>query len=352
MTLLQIDRKAVTQTDAAELLEASVALSDPFGVPTVVFRSEEYSASVIDRYKTAKRVDRRFEEASAGNPSLHIYGAFMGERVFGYLGEFGRGQTIFNAVSIPCKTMNSNERDAHHYEPEKFMPPEMNVVVLPSIKVTMSQLRTEFDYRVDHHNLPGSPEQWQFRTIWHEFAHGAGAGEPQADAMAAAVMRKAFKGRDVLMAQADHRAFRSLFHYSNVEVRQEYGWGVVEAVDYVAALPNSVIDNLSENEIRDMRFQKFETMEERIERLGRILQEVDGYRFRIEDPAFFVNVVDNLYGSADFDDIDRRILQRFQLACARIPRGKDAYAEGLNTELLAVTKQKPLTFTPEYMPEG
>ncbi len=356
MSLIQIDKRAVTREDARRLLDESCVLHDPFGVPTVVYRSEDFSLAEIDQHRTERQIEERFGALSKADPSLGIYRMVIGERVLGFLREFVQARGIFNAVSVPCKTHHSDERDAHYYDPEKYRPPAANAVVLPSIKATMSLPMTEMDYRINHHDLSGFVEQWQLRTLWHEFAHGTGAGEPQADAMAAVVLRKACPDQRVLSAIADHRAFRSIFHYFSFEEREDYGWGVVEANDYIASLPDETISGMTEEDIVDMRFQRFVAHAETVVRLGERLSAMDGYRFRIEDPVFFSNAAAELLaGDNTLRDEARHILARFRLACERIPRGSAAYKPDndlIDPELLAAAQEPPITFIPnEYIPE-
>ncbi|MBI1300523.1 MAG: hypothetical protein GC137_02595 [Alphaproteobacteria bacterium] len=355
MSLIQIDKKAVTQAEARALLDASCALTDPFGIPTIVYRGEDFTLGKNVRREEEAKVLKSFQPLARTNSWLNIFSSVVADNVLANLHYLQTAALVYNALCNPCRAKDSSEDTADHYDPDSFTPPAANYVTLPSIETTMQARFFSIDYRIDVHDLPGTPEQWQFKTLWHEFAHGAGACEPQSDAIAAVMTRKAFENVDVIRANADHRAFRNIFHYFVHAERETYGWGMCEANDYVASLPEATIDAMTKAQVRDIRFQRFNPLGDRIYKLGEMLRSANIARFRINDAGHFATVAGEMAAKDGLDEVERRILRRFQLACVRISLGEVAYEEGndlVDPELLAVERQPPMTFTPgEYIPD-
>lgn len=357
MSLIQITKKAATREEARELLDTSMALSDPFGAPTFVLKLEDFSLDPVNREQDVRLVLEAYRAFTQEYPHMARHERYVPNHVLRDFGEIAGGDVIFSstAINYPVEGDDPTE-EAHLYTPETYTPPGVNIVLVPSVDLTMSQDRTSYDSAINHHDLPGTPEQWQAKSLWHEYAHGTGAGEPQAETMAAFVNRKFFANNPVLQANADHRAFRCIFGYANPVLRETYGWGMVEGNDYAARFAEDQIDPMTEADIRRISFQKFDSLADRVLAMGAVLEHLAKADFSNKNLPILAGWAQALANHPEIKDPqDLRILKRFQLACTRIHLGNVAYVEGndlIDPALAAVAEEVPMTFTPEYIPEA
>ncbi len=365
MSFITIDKKAVTQEDGAALLEQTYALSDPFGVPVGQVRPDDFepfdtNLSAYAQYKLRIRNVIKVEPIA----KKYIYNVSEESRPYIDMSTEKTIAQLVVALHDPMIGYKANARPyyekgfgghAHNYDPKTYKPPRSAIIFTPSLHASGTGMVSFFLNTVLEKPLPGSNEQWQFKTAWHEIAHAAGAGEPQAEVISAVVDRKAFENSDEIRVWADYRALGSVF-CEDARVLQKYGWPMVEANDYIAGLSDAAVDCLDEVQIRDIRFQKFDHLAESVHNVGVKLKRAAGVEaFGSRDFGALQQSALEVRRGKGLGEVERRILTRFALACQRISTGVDAYGDGaslIDEELLDSECARPMTFTSgEFVPE-
>ncbi|MDB5490786.1 MAG: hypothetical protein JWO78_635, partial [Micavibrio sp.] len=236
--LLSIARKAVTEEDAAKILADTFAIPRPFGVPTLVLRQE----NLPDKMTVEKNTSKRTALLRALNPFVKFYsdaelpadaeGTLLRILFKRALEQHGmdahatdtldrilsRQKSLckflktglasnFNALCLPYPHRKFPSH-AHHYAKD-YKEPLFSIVIAPRSTADGQKMMKEIcgNLAQPRNPLPGYASQWQTFILWHEYAHGCGADETQADTMAAIICRKAFADQRFMTAWADIRAF-------------------------------------------------------------------------------------------------------------------------------------------------
>lgn|GEM_PF-2723350 len=185
MSVLQIDKKAVTEADGQRLIDQTCGLRTPLGTPTEFVRPEEFKG----------------REINVKNPYLYllvssINNFFAGlraiKKTLSYLSKGGYGRKhpasevlfvkvsdeILNKACDPRKKYLVNslcirekqfEKHAHTYSPDTYKEPKSNLIKMFSPDAS-SKVLMEHALEIPclKYSLPGLNAQWQFFTTWHE----------------------------------------------------------------------------------------------------------------------------------------------------------------------------------------
>lgn len=361
MSYIQIDKKAVTEEEARAFLNQSYSLEKPLGTTTLFIRPEDFPSqseagkqSVL--FKAINNLKRIFKTKTATEGALSKKLA-----PFKYLdidNEFNELQKIalrsieqaqkstddvfdhaIHNLSVPKFAQSAEEQVQ-----DTYMQPFFSVVFPPDKDLKFAEMlaMSELNFMTE------TPSQFPFTVLWHEIAHGAGASEPQADMIAATVTRQAFENNHMISGIADVRAFHAVVYSSN---KKGYGWPMVEANDYVMSLPEETIDTMSEQEIKDIRFQKFDHLAETVSEVNRLLKKQVGLAFYDPNLLGLAEAAQKLRKDINLSltDNHKQILTRFELATRRLHRGAVAYDKRYDlvpNELLQSERAEPITFTP------
>lgn len=239
---------------ADELMEESLALKKPFGVPVLSLQPEEYEA---DRGTLEVRLDRRIQkflaEQSGGNEAK--------AQIFAQAYAEGCGhipKCLMKSASDP------DYKDGHTGWLQGPRGEALGGMIVEPRKANYSWggfVGMLTGLPADKLNLPEVPAaEARFLCHWHEAAHCAGAyEEPQADTLASLMAKKAFPNSKMLQSYADARALNALFAANSEhcdERLERYGWAMVEAVDAVVAMPAQV-KAMDESAILSFRKKEF-----------------------------------------------------------------------------------------------
>lgn len=379
MSLLQINKKVITEEDGQLLIDQTCSMRAPLGTPTEFIRPEEFDrCSVKPKNPYLSLLTSCFSTLRMEWKAIKKTSSFLSQG--GYGREHSRSEELSVGVSgeIISKVVDPRkkyladsssifeegfEKKAHYYSPDVYKQPKSSLIKMfpnnASCKDMMGHaLKASFMKR----SFPGFDAQVQLFVLWHEIAHGAGAGEPQADAIAAVVNRQAFEDHNVLRVWSDYRALSTILdcsHPNKAEVIEglgKYGWPTVEAVDYIGGLPQATIDQMSEGDIKNIRFQKFDHMTESVLDIGgRLRRKAGEEAFKARDFEALERTALELCDDEDFGVKEQQILKRFALACRRFSVGEGAYTneeELVTEELLGSEGAEPLSFTPgEHIPD-
>ena len=256
-----------SNASAEQLVRESQLLSDPYGIPTLKIQPAQFGDIAKDEevLKATLRdtIQEFFKDAAKGDAQRQ---AQMNAIVFNGGNFADNKQYLLTRTAMSA--LDENYGDAHALcVREDKGEPLAGVIIMP---------RAERSFGTNAENATGvsasqfAPPtvpvaQLSFMTIWHEYAHAAGADEAQADKMAAIMARKAFPSSNVLQVYADLRIIDSLLDYNSqpreftnkkgeketIPARHEiYGWRMAEAVDEVAAMPQEKIHAMDEKTIR------------------------------------------------------------------------------------------------------
>lgn len=335
MTLLQINKRAETAEEGLELIDRSIKLCDPFDSPTLCITNQDLS----DWNKKTKSILKPVTESLF----QRAWKLFKGPNI---------ADSVFISESLKFGHVEQKARDVLESKPFQGLSHEDKIAasILLGLQFQLRMLGIEADsipasshlnlfsrdisasldskkikaLSVSIVNIDGKDRLLyqskskiesfhgadRFSTIWHEFAHSAGANEPQADMMSAIVTRQAFSPSDLLRRIADERAIDAVTHFENESVRENYGWGVVDANDFVASLSDEKILGISEEEIKSIKFQKFNSLGDAIYRVGKVVK---------EDPDHLTMHINKTFRD---DKQAQYICQRFAYACERLEAGR------------------------------
>lgn len=307
----------------AELLRQSLALGDPLGRPTLVIEPETYgqmserkiSASV------AVRLSRFFNKAGKGN------GADL---------ESLKRQSNWIAPTVARSAADRNYADAHCWYPDAVNgeAPLCSVVIAPRRNVEFRKtVATYLNTPAASLSLPDvDPAEYQFLGLWHEYAHTAGANEPQADTLAAVMFTKAFpdKARATLTAYSDYRAIDAFLSRDNwasfgMDRLAIYGWPMVEAVDSVINIDSDKLAAATPQDLKQIGLGK--TFQWHAEAARDTFQSIDT-RFQRQSPTqdylHSSHLIGRMIEDGGFDHIDEKALaiaSRLRLAFERLGGG-------------------------------
>ena len=370
MSMLQIDRKAVTEEDAKAVLSNTYALSDPLGTPTIFLNPDSFSPTLLEYappwmrkafHNTAYNHTRQ-DQIRGIIQDFFDAGHFdhlsdeEHERVARVLEETvpELSQLIGSARILheePRTTMRGHLNDrlkAHHFAPvpEEFKAPFRSVIITPRSAWTPEDIPAyligSYQGSENAAGMPGFGAQYQFNSVWHEIGHGTGAAEPQTEMMAALVAKQAFEDTRFLSVQADLRAIRSVFRHSilrddpnsisangqingQVREREKYGWPMAEVNDYVQGLPVDMVDALSEDDIKSIRFRRFDHIGDTLKTAADILKYEDPEGYETKDLHSLREAALYLAEKRSTPEEHAQIYERLALACERVLIGEEAY---------------------------
>ncbi len=250
---------------ADQLMAESMALRDPLGVSVLSLRPEEFEGDLPGLPRKVRAVTRGFLTDMAG-------------------GDPQRQREMFEAYKRSCKHIQicvkksasrTNYTDAHTGWLEGpqgealggviVEPREKNYSFAQNMK-NLTDVKKEQFLATDV-----SDAQGRFMCHWHEVAHCAGAHEePNADKIAAIMVRKAFPDSSLPQVNADLRALDTLFsaNLGNARSRiRRYGWQMVEAADSVLAMPPEQVKDMSETDLLSLRNEPFRDYSGSVEKI-------------------------------------------------------------------------------------
>lgn len=272
-------RKALTEADASKILAQAFACKKPFGIPTITLLQEllpprealpeicsdgdiPYGSdgkTLSDIYK--ETCDQLDDQNDTDYLETHLSQHHLIERIIRDSGPDIRLRSYACVVM-----MKGMDNWADHYASEQYIPPILNRILAPSQTYTAEDFCVHalfFIYtdKKDIAPLPGTPSQWGFANLIHEYGHGAGAGEAQTEMMMSIISRQVFRNTSFLLARADMRMIRAVcIDYENGNSKEDlenYGFPVVEAMDEVIILDQGTIDAMTEQDIIALRHRKF-----------------------------------------------------------------------------------------------
>lgn len=345
----------VSDIDPKAILAETYAMVAPFDVPVVVIRPEEFKHCIgegriprISRDKIIHHFVLRLNElfdAHASGPIKHneqdIMNVIVGKNSEHLVMEVARSMRVPGYVYAENLQYPDGYEYAHNLGENDLDELVCDMVMALNESVTGKQIVAEWITTTEDEimDVPGADAEWQSFAAWHEYAHTTRAAEPQADKMAAVVTKQAFASNEVLQAIADSRMVRAVLRYDlKNQIVNGYGYGQVRALDEVTTMDMATIDNLSKEDIKQMRFEDIDGKLEAVQRVGRILeaaypQAYENVRkakapLRMQDYINFKSEIETLSLSGTFnDDPDtQEVADRLVLAIDRISQGKIAYS--------------------------
>ena len=357
MTLLKIDRKAITDEDAQKLVDDTYQLSNPLSVPTLFIRPENY-----EEYKGGLRIYLKQALWSSIEPFI-INSGYKGDDANYNDEEIDSLTTNISQSLDPayakaaCLAFNDVcYSRAHHYETFDYEGPTCSIVASPRRSQNIQNLAAEAVnpfQGILASDLPVSDAQLQFYTLWHEIGHGVGADEPQTEFISATMISKAFESTNWLAVLADMRAVRALEKSDDNDQNEKYGWPMVEVLDY-ARKTSDKLSALNEDDIIALRFLRFEYNKNAVQQATEFISA----HSHIIQNADIAEVTKDLLDNAELINIldpeIRAIVLRFSLAVQRLNIGPEAYENGSLEDQIWQDGYYFQTFpkdVPEFLPE-
>ena len=371
MSYIQIDKKAATDAEAQALLDQTYALFDPLGTPTLFIRPEDFpiqstDAIIFSNLASVSKTDFKRAEHSRINKlvskKMEVFKPLdLSDSFSGIAKKLDRdivnSQLKPNDLSVDLAyniRLSKFAETAEQYDHQKYIQPSFSVVFSSPSRSTLSNILAHF--KIDSKVSIGTSSQLRFIALWHEIAHGTGAGEPQADIIMATLTRQAFEDNQMITVFADLRAFDALLQAKKKAER--YGWPMVEANDYILRLPEGMINSMSEQNIKDMRFQKFDHLADTVFEVSDMLKEQVVEKLHTRNLLGLSLAAQELREDMNISltNNQMQILTRFELATRRLHHGEAAYQKGTNlisAELLESERAAPITFTPsQWVPSA
>jgi hypothetical protein len=191
----------------------------------------------------------------------------------------------------------------------------------------------------------GDGSAFLYMVLNHELAHVGCAAEPQADKIAALFTRRAFPGSAVPQVVADVRAITCMARavraaaHPSVEADEQlrrYGWEMVEAGDSAAAMPQGIINRMTDQQIIGTRFERPVQRHGALLRAGRFISDLwpeNGLRRRnpvgsnpdIHMLALSAEKLKDYLPRLAGDPAAQAIINRFIDAATRLSDGIGAY---------------------------
>ena len=181
-------------------------------------------------------------------------------------------------------------------------------------------------------------EATRYQSICHELGHGAGGDEPQADKFAALMTRRAYRDDACVRVVADMRAVITVGSALEMltsskpvpranDYIEEYGWKTVDANDSAAALPQHVIDAMSDEDILASTRETFPEPREKTMALASLLHAfIDrATGAHIKDISAAADRLESRVGDLTEDKAVQAMAARYALAARRLARGAAAY---------------------------
>lgn len=342
--LLTIDKKAATEAEAKKILAQSYtfcATDKPYGVPVLILRPETFNVkgqpddigNVQSQYHSRlSRFLRKIGEDQGVGQSL-LRESSNGRTIVSTTNTLIAARLDENYMYASCKAITKGgfAQNADHYTPRAYQAPSFAIIQAPR-KDLDGVKRLAYMLDAEKVNLapdlPGMAAQWQFLDLWHEVGHAAGAGEAQTEKMAAVMCRKAFNDASFLQAEADIRYVKAILFSDDEEVRERYGWGMGQAVDEICALSDAEIDALSDEDIRDMRHERYDARGAITQKIGAALrQDIGADKMNGNHLAEIASAAENLLSGAfkNAAQKEKQVIERFHLAVTRLSQGARGY---------------------------
>lgn len=349
MSKLVVDFKDIKGADPAAILTHCSKLAKPFGIPSVVIRPVDvpFPEGFLKMKKAEQEKElqhillpalQKYFGAKYDNPAdaTHTVLQYMAEaQIKDYLRQAMTSTTFGNALSVRLHTHKG--KFAHEVGEEKHVDASWNLVV-GAAPYLDAKTRLCYSTGIDAStvkDLPGTKEQWQLAVLWHELAHGTGAGEPHADKMSAIVYRQLQADPSLLHVKADIRAVTAILGYKDEDNIKKYGWPMVEVNDEVARMTPAKIASMSEDDIKAIRFDEFDWKLEAVEIVGEVLAAIcpkqmkkqKGKKRTIEDLKMLGDKVQTCINLGCFDEVPeaKAIARRFFVAATRLSAGMKHY---------------------------
>lgn len=282
-----------------------------------------------------------------GNPGLQ---ALMGSLLNSLTLRLTQERT-FSTVSPIC--FSSSRMIAHEAGPHDPLHPQTCIIILPeahSYHTLMNPayfLAKSFKHcapLLDKRDTPAIA----YMIAHHELAHGLGAAEEQADLISLLYTRKAFPDSIVPAVTADLRcidtmlsAFRATRTHDQKQLNKvhTYSWGMTTANYYALSLPQHEVNSMSEREIVDTRFTRFEKHVDDVMDIAAIMNRRRGW---FHDSPYaagllsrnFAEVADTAcifaddLSQRDINPLLKKMANAFANAADRLCRGRKAYTRG------------------------
>jgi len=254
-------------------LDALIASGGRYGVPVVVLRPDDAGlgpALEPDRISVHGRTGRvytkklRQREKEFLQNSLDIaLSKGNGDRhdctqIFDRLEKSWAMQIAYGGARVLCHPDNSTleQKGRENYKEKDFA-----LIIHCHSDTTKHDWATLFlspKSGVELQDLPGTAAHWSTWVLEHEMAHTAGAGEAQADIMAAAHYIRTFDDTSLTTAIADIRAVNAVTRHTIDSYSDTYGWTPVAALDALMAKGTDSIKTLNDTDIHNLRFEHFD----------------------------------------------------------------------------------------------
>ncbi len=346
------------------ILDDIYAIDAPMGVPVHYIKPEEFKRASLFN-PVSNQLKKSIHQAPAFQQLTTMPSFEFISRLSSKITQISAG-TSTNIACVYRDFVKDFDENADFYNPKEYKQPNAGIILAPPQNITWDNL-LKSTLGLATPNMPDHNKQIQFMHLTHEIGHAIGGGEPQADTFVATLSRKAYENNSHLICCSDFRAAAAIFKGALLPnaIDSTYGWGVVEGNDYIRGLDESVIQSLSEDEIKAIRFQKFDHHNTDIVKAATEIYEIEEKAFKAIRGRHFTaaaNILIPLQNAAEIvkrdngtSDDQHQILTRFQLACQRLSIGTPAYERPknfINPDILESENAAPITFTPgEYIPE-
>lgn len=339
MSILQINKKAVTEEDAADLVMLSWHMDRPLDVPVSIIDTTYLQNVNQNDQCTALRNEINFgvQKLSAKGYFNHIPEEDRDSPYFDlnenpfFQNALQSGDVISSSQTLRgVKKEFADHADAFSDNPDSYIDPYYAVILLSHENMTIEKRLNTFigDQHKNISPLPGTASQWNFHHTWHEIGHSTGAAEPQTEMIATVISRQAFADQTFLYTLADERAVRAI--YDSDKGREKYGWPMVDAIDHVIAAPQKQIDAMSKDDIKALRFRQFDHDQEAVKLVGQKIAEQNVIAFMDKDLSALRDITSEFKNNNVFEGRAKYINDRFNLACERLTNG---YQEASNDQL-------------------
>lgn len=321
--------------DGQALITRTRELADPFGIPTIHTNGEEFEqfGTKVFYGQNSKGVDKeldnlKLQRTVASKVQMLLSSSSFNDLSAGrkrIIGEAVRDSfEIFLTMDVNRKNQTCPIRDpAFGVFADKYLPGSYKEPILNNIFRAGEDKAFRYVNSADIASVVGADK---FSNIWHEIAHGTGAGEPQAELMSAIVTRQTFSPSHVLKMAADERAITSILKFDNDLVRDVYGWGMVDANDYIGSRSDERILELKEVDIKALRFNRFDPLRDTVFKVGSSLLTIDKSQGQTVNLMAAAQEAEFL-SETQFkdDDVAHYVCKRFALACTRTTLGYEVY---------------------------
>jgi hypothetical protein len=358
MSLLQVQKKAETDGEIEALIQETLRLQSPFGVPTLFLTESDFYnvnfASPDAHKKIRKQIRKKIADADDEfRMAYYVIRDNYGAELTLSLNKLNLSQSVYTTFSSNstarglCQTVPSSVRFfhgfAHEYPPEIFNDPLLSFIIMP-LKSKEQDPMSAYKNHLD------------FSVLWHEIGHTIQAGEPHADMISVIMTRRHLKPSFIAAYRADYRALTSFAGTTNEFYLKNINWHVIDAMDYTAKLPQKTIDTINADQIKSLRLLKYRpTYEPFMQSCTSMLKKMNGSPWLqsfhddcnqlVDASEHFLKKWADRKGTPEY-----AIVQRFNLAATRLSIGADAYKDDRLEQKMWEDGYK-FHFMPEALPE-